>query len=200
MNRLIARRPVIYQSRTYQRGDPLPAADPLLEAAWVKSGSAVIDDTPPAACPVPVDSGSNDLLKAERLALDCLTGLGLEIVDKSGEFVGNVNFTNQIRVLGQNLMQDYADLFPPVPGMPVDGELPEERVLDVGPDGHFTRASLSRMRTAELTALAGDFGIDLSGCRNNAERVEVLAAVDMDALLKPPGESSAETASSEDAE
>lgn len=200
MNRLIARRPVIYQSRTYQRGDPLPAADPLLEAAWVKSGSAMFAETAPAATAVPPAASSGDISEAERQALDCLAGLGLEIVEKSGEFVGSENLAAQIRALGQSMMQDYEDLIPPLSDLPSNGELPEECVLDVGPDGHFTRASLSRMRTAELTALAGDFGIDLSGCRNNAERVEVLAAVDMDALLKPPGESSAETASSEDAE
>lgn len=200
MNRLIAMRPVIYRSRTYQRGDFLPSADPLLEEAWVKSGSAIRDDTVHVARPVPVDAGSNDLLKAEQLALDCIAGLGLKIVDKSGEFVGNENFTEQIRILGQSLMQDYADLFPPVPGMPADGELPEERILDVGPDGHFTRASLSRMRTAELTALAEDFGIDLSGCRTNAERVEALATVDTDALLEPPEDSPSETDGPENAE
>ena len=200
MNRLIARCPVIYQSRTYQRGDPLPAADPLLEAAWVKSGSAMVAETAPAATAVPPAAGGGDLSKAERQALDCLAGLGLEIVEKSGDFVGDENLMAQIRALGQSMMQDYEDLIPPVPGVPANGELPEGCVLDVGPDGHFTRASLSRMRTAELTALAEDFGVDLSSCRNNAERVEVLAAVDTNAIPEPPEDSPSETAGPENAE
>ena len=184
MNRLTALRPVLYMGRYYQRGDALPANDPLMTVAWLKSGSAMIAPEIPPVPQISTEADSEELPKAERQALNCLAGLGLKFVDKTGEYVGDENFTEQIRILGQSLMQDYADVIPSIPGVPADGELPGESVLDIDPDGHFTRSSLSRMRTAELIVLAEDLGVDLSGCRNNAERVEALAAVDGEALLE----------------
>ncbi len=183
MNRLTALRPVLYMGRQYQRGDTLPANDPLMAAAWLKSGSAMIVPEIPPVTQTSTKADSEELPKAERQALDCLAGLGLKFVDESGEYVGNENITEQIRILGQSLMQDYADVISSIPGVPAEGELPEESVLDIDPNGHFTRSSLSRMRTAELIVLAEDLGVDLSGCKNNAERVEALAAVDGEALL-----------------
>lgn len=40
MAKLIARRPVLYMGRTYERGDALPAHDPKMVAAWLRAESA----------------------------------------------------------------------------------------------------------------------------------------------------------------
>ncbi len=40
MGKLIAQRPILYMSQTFERGDHLPAQDPKMVAAWLKVGSA----------------------------------------------------------------------------------------------------------------------------------------------------------------
>ncbi|PKM72843.1 MAG: hypothetical protein CVU91_07395 [Firmicutes bacterium HGW-Firmicutes-16] len=50
MPRLIAKSSVLYQSRMYSPGDPLPANDPVMRDAWLEAGTAVLaDDTEEAA-------------------------------------------------------------------------------------------------------------------------------------------------------
>lgn len=57
-------------------------------------------------------------------------------------------------------------------------------VLDVGPDGNFTRESLLRLTEAELLELAEDMGVDISECRTHAEMANALAAVNAEEALK----------------
>jgi len=194
--KLIAKRPIQYQGRLYDRGDPVPANDPVMTAAWLRADSAAWEeeperrDEPPAPEPAEVHRQT-----AEREACGVLEALGVSITDEAGNFVGEKALTEQLRVLGQNLTQEYEDVVPPAPGAPAQGELPEEgKVLDTDPDGHFTRASLSRLNKTELTELARDMKVDISGCRTNAERVEALAAVDAETALDgeaPPPEPAA---------
>ena len=40
MAKLIARRPILYMGRTYERGDAIPAHDPKMVAAWLRAESA----------------------------------------------------------------------------------------------------------------------------------------------------------------
>lgn len=40
MKKLIAQRPVLYQGRTYQRGETLPADNRTMAEAWLRAGSA----------------------------------------------------------------------------------------------------------------------------------------------------------------
>lgn len=44
MPRLIAKSSVLYQSRMYSPGDPLPANDPVMRDAWIEAGTAVFAD------------------------------------------------------------------------------------------------------------------------------------------------------------
>ncbi len=120
---------------------------------------------------------------ADALAAGTLRALGVELTDGDGNFVGGERLKEQLRALAQELLPEYEDVIPPPPGTPAQGELPEEHVLDVDPAGHFTKASLSRLTKAELLELAEDMGVDLSGCRTNAERVDALAAVDAETAL-----------------
>lgn len=55
-----------------------------------------------------------------------------------------------------------------------DGE-----VLDIV-DGHFTVESLMKMTRADMESLAGDLGLDVSGCKSKADVAAELAKVDID--------------------
>lgn len=44
MSRLIALRPVLYLSRQYSAGDPLPVNNPVMVEAWIKAKSARWED------------------------------------------------------------------------------------------------------------------------------------------------------------
>lgn len=58
-------------------------------------------------------------------------------------------------------------------------ELPEKaEALDIV-DGHFTEESLSRLKNAELKALAIDLGLDPGKCGNKAEFVSLLLPVEI---------------------
>lgn len=122
---------------------------------------------------------------AEALAAGTLRTLGVEFMDEEGRFVGEERMKEQLCALAQTLLPDYEDVIPSE-GTLSSGALPEEedKILDVGPDGHFSRTSLARLTKAELLDLAKDLGVDLSGCRTNAERAEALAAVDAAAVLE----------------
>lgn len=121
---------------------------------------------------------------AETQTANTLRTLGVELTDEEGYFIGEERLKEQLCALAQDLLPGYEDILPPV-GSPADGALPEEgQILETDPDGHFSRASLSRLTKAELLDLAEDLGVDLSGCRTNPERVEALAAVDAEALLE----------------
>lgn len=136
--------------------------------------------------------GKEELLKqlisvptAEAQAAGTLRALGVEFMDEDGCFVGEEHLKERLCGLVQELLPGYEDVVPAAGGTE-GGALPEEedKILDTDPDGHFSRASLSRLTKAELMDLAEDLGVDLSGCRTNAERVEALASVDAAAILE----------------
>lgn len=57
MERLIAKRPVLYQGRQYEAGEALPAHDTAMVTAWLRAGSAaMMGSTAPEA---PTPSGNN---------------------------------------------------------------------------------------------------------------------------------------------
>ncbi len=47
MRKLIAKRLIQYQGRSYVRGEALPANDALMTAAWLRAGSAAWEEEPP---------------------------------------------------------------------------------------------------------------------------------------------------------
>ena len=127
MKKLVALRPIHYRGRTYKRGEPIPANDAVMTAAWLKAGSAAWE-APPERREVPPAPPSAETLRleAEHEACGVLEALGVAITDGAGRFVGEEHLTEQLRVLGQSLAQDYEDVIPPAPGAPSQGELPEE--------------------------------------------------------------------------
>lgn len=127
MKKLIALRPIHYRGRIYKRGEPIPANDAVMTAAWLKAGSAAWE-TPPEKCEYPPAPSSAETLRleAEHEACGVLEVLGIAITDDAGRFVGEEYLTEQLRVLGQSLTRDYEDVIPPAPGAPSEGELPEE--------------------------------------------------------------------------
>lgn len=51
MSRLIALRPVLYLSRQYSAGDPLPVNNPVMVDAWIQAKSAKWEDEAAGAEP-----------------------------------------------------------------------------------------------------------------------------------------------------
>lgn len=102
-------------------------------------------------------------LAAEHQAADVLRSLDVDITGEDGVFVGEETLREQLRILGQNLIQDYADLFQ----MSMDSQ---------DEDTQFVQSSLSRLTKAELLEIAEKSGVDLSGCRNKAEQIAALVA------------------------
>lgn len=184
MKKLIAQRPIQYLGRYYERGAALPANDPLMTEAWLKAGSAAWEETDRESVAAAIQEAARRS-KVNDMAADAIRALGVTLEDPTGEFVGEERLKEQLCGLVQELLPGYEDVVPAAGG-PEGGALPEDedKILDTDPDGHFTRTSLSRLTKAELLDLAEDLGVDLSGCRTNAERVEALAAVDAAAILE----------------
>lgn len=184
MKKLIAQRLIQYLGRSYERGAALPANDPLMTEAWLKAGSAAWEETgrEVEAAAIREAAGRS---KVNDMAADAIRALGVTLENSEGEFVGEERLKKQLCNLVQELLPDYEDVVPAAGG-PEGGALPgeEDKILNTDPDGHFSRASLSRLTKAELLDLAEDLGANLSGCRTNAERVEALAAVDAAAILE----------------
>lgn len=60
MERLIARRPVLYQGRQYEPGETLPAYDANMVGAWLRAGSAeMVSDAEPEENPAGNDNGQD---------------------------------------------------------------------------------------------------------------------------------------------
>ena len=60
MERLIAKRAVLYQGRQYEPGEPLPAYDPLMVDAWLRAGTAkMVSDAKPEETTAGDNNGQN---------------------------------------------------------------------------------------------------------------------------------------------
>lgn len=189
MKKLIAQRPIQYLGHSYERGAVLPANDPLMTAAWLKAGSASWVGTDRETVAAAIQNAARRS-RVNDMAADTIRAMGVTLEDLTGEFVGEERLKEQLCLVVQELLPGYEDLIPTA-GNLTGGALPEEngKILDTGPYGHFSRESLSRLTKAELLNLAADLGVDISGCKNNDERVEVLAAVDAGTIpeKKEPG-------------
>lgn len=119
----------------------------------------------------------------EQKAAAVLRDLGVELTDEEGHFVGEDVLTDRIRDLAKGLLSESETVTQPGP------------VLDVDAAGHFTRESLKKLTKPELLDLAADMKVDLSKCRSNAERVDVLAAVNAEEALNGDGPPAEEAAS-----
>jgi len=125
--KLIAKRLIQYQGRLYARGDVIPANDPVMAAAWLRAGSAAWEAAPERREERPApDPAETRRRTAEHETCGVLEALGIAFTDEAGNFAGEEALTEQLRILGQRLTQDYEDVIPPAPGAPSQGELPEE--------------------------------------------------------------------------
>ena len=60
MERLIAKRAVLYQGRQYEPGEPLPAYDTVMVDAWLRAGTAeMVSDAKPEETLAGDDNGQN---------------------------------------------------------------------------------------------------------------------------------------------
>lgn len=67
MERLIAKRAVLYQGRQYEPGEPLPAYDPLMVDAWLRAGTAkMVSDAKPEETPAGDDNGQDGLQNGQN--------------------------------------------------------------------------------------------------------------------------------------
>lgn len=182
MMKLIAQRPVLYQGRSYRRGDALPLDNAAMAEAWLKAKSARWMES--VHEPVPREGGGESRREAERQAAQALAGLGVEIVDGEGHFVGEERLKEQLCSAVQDLLPDYEDVLPPeeLSG----GALPEEQekpIVEVGPDGHSLKEDLLKLSKAELLELADGLKADTGKCKTKADLVEALAVIGMEDQL-----------------
>ena len=67
MERLIAKRAVLYQGRQYEPGEPLPAYDPLMVDAWLRAGTAkMVSDAKLEETPAGDDNGQDGLQNGQN--------------------------------------------------------------------------------------------------------------------------------------
>lgn len=157
--KLIATRPIQYMGRTYAAGEALPAYDARMTEAWMKHGSAKLEDTEQNQ--QTTDQGESQQVAVDPLAaavLQTLDGLGVKITDDAGEFCGEEELTARIVAAVTEGAGD-----PPVTLV--------ARHLDV--------AMLAKLKTEDLEKLAADLGVDLSKAKTNTERAERIAAVEV---------------------
>ncbi len=167
--KLIAQRPIQYFGRTYARGAALPTNDAVMLEAWLRAGSAVwTEELAGQASPL-------DMVRRQEAAMqaaELLDSLGVDITGEDGTFVGEEDLKEQLRILGQSLMQDYDDLLRSDSAS--QGEDAECGMMGTDADGRYTQSSLSRLNKAELVSLADAFGVDLSSCRTKPEQINAL--------------------------
>lgn len=177
MKKLIAKRLILYQGRNYNIGESIPANDPVMMEAWLKAGSAAWEgaEEPPPEDKVREDDADVLRQEAERKAAEVLRGLGVELTDAEGHFVGEETLTDQLRNLAKDLLSEDETVIQPGP------------VLDVDAAGHFTKESLQKLTKAELADLAQDMKVDLNKCRTKPEMVDALAAVNAEEALDGDG-------------
>lgn len=162
MKRLTANRPIQYMGRTYDRGETIPAHDGRMVDAWLKAGSAKWENTELLADTKAQDKGAMDPMAA--CVLQVLDGLGVKITDDAGEFCGEAELA--ARITAAVMPEGWDPEAVPVQGV--------EAIT-----AHLDAATLSKLKTEDLEKLAADMGVDLSGAKNNTDRAEMIAAVEV---------------------
>ena len=194
MKKLIAQRPIQYMGRTYESGEAIPAHDPDMVAAWLRANSAAwtgtdMEDTARAAIQEAARRS-----KVNDLAAEAIRAMGVTIEDAAGEFVGASSMEERIRALfATGSLQDG--------GEPKEGQEPAgsgnhvqngqetpgeaENGGDSGAPamltGHLDAAQLERMKKEDLLDLAAKLGVDVSAAKNQKERAQLIAAVEVKA-------------------
>lgn len=157
--KLIALRPIQYMGRTYAAGEPLPAYDAKMTEAWLKHGSAKLEDTEQSQ--QTTGQGGSQQTAVDPVAaavLQALDGMGVKITDDAGEFCGEEELTARIVAA----ITEEA------------GDPPKALVA-----AHLDAAMLAKLKKEDLEKLAADLGVDLAEAKTNTERAERIAAVEV---------------------
>lgn len=189
MKKLIAQRPIQYMGRNYERGEAIPAQDPKMVAAWLKTNSAAwtgtdVEDAARAAI--------REAARRSRVndqAAEAIRAMGVTIEDTAGEFVGTSSMEEQIRALfapgglqnggGTGERLDHTDGENAAKGgqnAPGEGENGQGGGMPAMLTGHLDAAKLERMKKEDLLDLAEKLGVDVSAARNQQERAQLIAA------------------------
>ena len=199
MKKLIAQRPIQYMGRTYERGEAIPAQDPKMVAAWLKTNSAAwtgtdVEDAARAAI--------REAARRSRVndqAAEAIRAMGVTIEDTAGEFVGTSSMEEQIRALfapgglqnggGTGEGQDHGDGGNAAQGgqnAPGEGENGQGGGAPAMLTGHLDAAKLERMKKEDLLDLAAKLGVDVSAAKNQQERAQLIAAAEVQAHATDP--------------
>ena len=194
MKKLIAQRPIQYMGRTYESGEAIPAHDPNMVAAWLRANSAAwtgtdLEDTARAAIQEAARRS-----KVNDLAAEAIRAMGVTIEDAAGEFVGASSMEEQIRALfAPGSLQDGGETKegqePAGSGNHVQNGQETPGEAENGGDsgapamltGHLDAAQLERMKKEDLLDLAAKLGVDVSAAKNQKERAQLIAAVEVKA-------------------
>lgn len=194
MKKLIAQRPIQYMGRTYESGEAIPAHDPDMVAAWLRANSAAwtgtdMEDTARAAIQEAARRS-----KVNDLAAEAIRAMGVTIEDAAGEFVGASSMEEQIRALfAPGSLQDGGGTKegqePAGSGNHVQNGQETPGEAENGGDsgapamltGHLDAAQLERMKKEDLLDLAAKLGVDVSAAKNQKERAQLIAAVEVKA-------------------
>lgn len=194
MKKLIAQRPIQYMGRTYESGEAIPAHDPDMVAAWLRANSAAwtgtdMEDTARAAIQEAARRS-----KVNDLAAEAIRAMGVTIEDAAGEFVGASSMEEQIRALfAPGSLQDGGETKegqePAGSGNHVQNGQETPGEAENGGDsgapamltGHLDAAQLERMKKEDLLDLAAKLGVDVSAAKNQKERAQLIAAVEVKA-------------------
>lgn len=199
MKKLIAQRPIQYMGRNYERGEAIPAQDPKMVAAWLKTNSAAwtgtdVEDAARAAI--------REAARRSRVndqAAEAIRAMGVTIEDTAGEFVGTSSMEEQIRALfapgglqnggGTGEGQDHGDGGNAAQGgqnAPGEGENGQGGGAPAMLTGHLDAAKLERMKKEDLLDLAAKLGVDVSAAKNQQERAQLIAAAEVQAHATDP--------------
>lgn len=194
MKKLIAQRPIQYMGRTYESGEAIPAHDPNMVAAWLRANSAAwtgtdLEDTAHAAVREAARRS-----KVNDLAAEAIRAMGVTIEDAAGEFVGASSMEERIRALfATGSLQDGGETKegqePAGSGNHVQNGQETPGEAENGGDsgapamltGHLDAAQLERMKKEDLLDLAAKLGVDVSAAKNQKERAQLIAAVEVKA-------------------
>lgn len=157
--KLIATRPIQYMGRTYATGEVLPAYDARMTEAWLKHGSAKLEDNEQSQ--QTAGQAENQQAAMDPMAsavLQTLDGMGVKVTDDAGEFCGEEELTARIAAA---ITEEAGDLPVKLVATKLDANL------------------LARLKTEDLEKLAADLGASLEGAKNNTERAERIAAVEI---------------------
>lgn len=159
MVKLTARRPILYQGRMYEPGDPLPAHDGRMVSAWLDAKSAEWTGEKPAT-----DTAEN----AAHAGTAENTGNGLEAAQESRDDKDAAQDVQE----GQDGKEATQGV--------QEGQDDDQDTVNMV-EGHLDANDLEAMKKDDLERLADDMGVKLPRGATKALIVKLLAEVPVQA-------------------